>query len=640
MTAPRYRPDIDGLRAIAVLGVVFFHVGAKTFSGGYIGVDVFFVISGFLITRLINDGIVRGDFSFSNFYLRRARRLFPALFFTLVATLSVASVIFLPQDLERFGGALLHSILSVSNFYFWGESGYFDTDAHLKPLLHTWSLSVEEQFYFVWPTMLSMLVLRGGKKITQAFIVISGGISLYLSVLWVDIDPSGAFYLLPFRVFEFAFGAIMVWLVNFQPRNQLYLEPILVIGLVLVLFPMVSYTSDTVFPGLNAVVPCFGTALLIYSGMAKYAGRLLSNRPTVAIGMISYSLYLIHWPIIVFFEYYFHRNKFGFVGISAIVTAAILCATVMYFFVEKPFRRPGRNAKSFSAPAFGLGCALSALLLTLPAAYLWAKNGWVERFPDEVIRAVGNPRDKRDETWKLINADDSVAHRSFTSNSSRKILVVGDSHSKDVFNALYLNSELIPHAETRQMQLNDSCLYLFSDRQPSDDIRGQEAMKCKKQVKEFLTSSLYKDADVVVLSSRWSDDTLGRIPDFVGQIRSDTTSEIVLLGRTAEFDNVPDLIVRNGTLENIDKLVASRRNKKLDALNQRLLELAKELDIPYLDKVSFVCSEDRLACDALDEDGNVLFYDYGHWTLEGAKLFGKNMIGSAEIKPIIGTSTR
>ena len=157
----QYRPDIDGLRALAVFSVLFFHLGFTTFGGGYVGVDVFFVISGFLITQLIRAEVQRTEsFRFSNFYMRRARRLAPALFFTFALCFAFAVVLFSPSDFERFSGALVHAVVSLSNFYFWTESGYFDTAATVKPLLHTWSLSVEEQFYLVWPATMVFLLLK------------------------------------------------------------------------------------------------------------------------------------------------------------------------------------------------------------------------------------------------------------------------------------------------------------------------------------------------------------------------------------------------------------------------------------------------------------------------------------------------
>ena len=638
MNPSRYRPDIDGLRAVAVLSVLFYHLGVETFSGGFVGVDIFFVISGFLITRLIHDAVNRGTFSFSDFYLRRARRLFPALFFTLLVTFAIASWIFLPHHLERFGGALIHSILSVSNFYFWGEAGYFDADASLKPLLHTWSLSVEEQFYFVWPLTLFLLITRLNKRAAPLFIVAAGLISFYMSTRWVETDPAGAFFLAPFRVFEFAFGAIMVWMIHHRPRNPMIDEALFLSGLGLIAYPIFTYTSKTAFPGFNALMPCLGTALLIYSGTAKYSGQLLSNRLTVGIGLISYSLYLIHWPMIVFYKYYFERSVLGPVSITAITMASIMGAMLMYFFIEKPFRygKSKHSMRRLSAPAFGFACALSSLFLVLPATHIWAKNGWEWRFPSDIIRTVGNPTEKMQASWKFIDTENPVATREYNNASSKKILVVGDSHSKDIFNSLFLNGSAIPSTEVRRMPLNDSCLYLFSGQAPPRSHIERQINLCRQQAEELLTSSLYRNADTIILSSRWSRTSIGWLPDFIARLRQDNPGKILIFGRTAEFQSVPDLIIRHGLRGDIESFVAARRDKALDQINRLLEQMALELNVDYIDKVSFICSEDRTRCDVVDREGNLLYYDYGHWTLEGAKYFGRKMIESGYFRNLVG----
>src|SRR5688572_16591631 len=209
-TTDRYRRDIDGLRAIAVMSVVLYHYAPGTFPGGFVGVDVFFVISGFLITRLIHDAVIANNFSFADFYLRRVRRLFPALLFTLLAS-TLAAILFLsPNHLTQYGGSLVSAIFSVSNFYFWRQSGYFDAAADTKPLLHTWSLSVEEQFYLVWPAVLVLLLTKTPRLPLLVVVGALGIASVYLAERWLETDPSAAFFLAPARVIELASGAALV----------------------------------------------------------------------------------------------------------------------------------------------------------------------------------------------------------------------------------------------------------------------------------------------------------------------------------------------------------------------------------------------------------------------------------------------
>jgi peptidoglycan/LPS O-acetylase OafA/YrhL len=318
-----YRADIDGLRAVAVLCVLFFHLDFAAFSGGFVGFDVFFVISAFLITRLIfNEVKINQSFNFAHFYSRSIRRLAPALIVTLSSSWIFAFLLFSPEHFKRFGGALLSAMLSISNFFFWSESDYFDTAVEFKPLLHTWSLGVEEQFYLLWPALLVFLLFKGPKIVAPLFLLVGITLSLLLNVIfadgnsglvaslpkaigeWFSDGAATIFFLTPFRIFELGIGALMVWLIQYKPRNSLVLEPLVIIGLSMIGYGVFAFDKTTLFPSYNALLPCLGAALIIYAGSAKYTGRLLNNVIMVCIGLISYSLYLVHWPLFIFYQYY------------------------------------------------------------------------------------------------------------------------------------------------------------------------------------------------------------------------------------------------------------------------------------------------------------------------------------------------
>ena len=450
-----YRADVDGLRAIAVVCVILFHFGIEAFKGGFVGVDVFFVISGFLITRMIRAQFAAGRFSFSNFYVRRARRLFPALFATIVASFGAAYLLFSPQHLERFGGSVLHALFAAGNFYFWSESGYFDAEAAMKPLLHTWSLAVEEQFYLVWPALL-VLLLRRSSRLVLPFILSAGVLSLYLGERWLGTDEAAAFYLLPARVAELAMGAAMVWLVERQPRSKLLLEPMVWTGMALIAYSVFSYDEATAFPGLSALLPCVGTALLIYSGEARYSGWILRQRLVVGVGLISYSLYLIHWPLLVFYRYYKFDELTRFETV-ALVVVSFVAAALMYRFIENPIRHGIRKEKHLTPARFGLACVALTLIVALPAAHAWRRGGWGWRLPSEIRTTAENLEEKRLLTWQYV---EGVASRAFDTGRAN-VLVTGDSHAKDLFNALYLNAERFAGFEFRHLSLDDDCLYLL-----------------------------------------------------------------------------------------------------------------------------------------------------------------------------------
>jgi peptidoglycan/LPS O-acetylase OafA/YrhL len=382
-----YRPEIDGLRAVAVVSVFLFHLGLPLFSGGFVGVDVFFVISGYLITRLIYSDVSAGKFTFGRFYIRRTRRLAPALLLTLGASLVGSCLLMAPVHLAKFGTSLVAAIFSVSNILFWSESGYWDMDSSIKPLLHTWSLGVEEQFYLFWPALLWVL-LRRSVATAVAGIVAVGVVSFALNLGplgGVSLSSATLFYLLPFRVFEFAIGAILVWAPPLREGVAKEISPAL--GLAAILWSVLTFTEKTVFPSYNALVPCVGAALIIYGGNSKYVGAVLRNRVAVGIGLISYSLYLIHWPLIVFVRYYTMQRLTPSEQI-AISVATLTSASLMYRYIETPFRRPRGFVRS-NPIFFGLTFANTAWILAFAVA-LYRSAGWPERIPEyRIVQPIG-----------------------------------------------------------------------------------------------------------------------------------------------------------------------------------------------------------------------------------------------------------
>ena len=380
------------------MSVLLFHLGVNHFQGGYIGVDVFFVISGFLITRLIRGQIRADTFSFRRFYIRRARRLFPAILCTVAATLVVAAFVFPPRQLATFGRSVPFTLLSLSNFLFWKESNYFGSATGVKPLLHTWSLSVEEQFYLLWPLMLFLLLRYTKKWSPPVLLALGGAVSLYLNQVFLagpppwltEIAPklaakfsdgsSTIFYLAPFRVFEFSIGAVLVWFEGHEPKKSLWLELLALLGLGLIAYPVLTFSEATVFPSYNALMPCVGTALLIFAGRAPYTGRLLSHPVCVGIGLLSYSLYLVHWPIIVFVRFA-AIPELSAASQLGLGMACFVAAYALYRLVETPFRHPRPGA---SSAKFVYGGIAIAMLLAVPGANAYSSGGWHWRLPEEM----------------------------------------------------------------------------------------------------------------------------------------------------------------------------------------------------------------------------------------------------------------
>ncbi|MFY0480421.1 acyltransferase family protein [Achromobacter marplatensis] len=338
---PGYRADIDGLRAVAVLAVVVFHLNKSWLPGGFVGVDIFFVISGFLITGILSRKIESGSFSFADFYLSRARRILPAAYFCIAITLLMGTIFMLPADATTLAASAGLSTISAANFYFWKflDTSYFAAPSETIPLLHLWSLAVEEQFYLFWPLVL-LAAFHWTKPATRIIIfVVMMAASFYVGQAFLQTDPSFSYYMLPARAGELIIGALTYFSVNRVGRLPHALSEVMaIIGAALVAFSVVFLSESNGFPGYAAVPPTLGAGLVILGGTTRptLVSRVLGLRPLVAVGLVSFSLYLWHWPVMAFYRY-----AYGAPTPKGYITCVLLMAfmtLVSYFFVERKFR--------------------------------------------------------------------------------------------------------------------------------------------------------------------------------------------------------------------------------------------------------------------------------------------------------------
>ena len=360
----KYRAEIDGLRAIAVISVILYHAGFKAFSGGYVGVDVFFVISGYLITTIILSELEMGTFSLTHFYERRARRILPMLFFVMFTCIPFAYFLLPPGDMTAFSASLVSVSAFASNILFWKTSGYFDTATELKPLIHTWSLAVEEQWYLLFPLFL-ILSWKFCRSWTVRLFTILFILSLALAQRLSVTDPNFAFYMLPTRCWELLIGTFIALYFtkhDISKNNKHIEQPASLIGLFLIMYPVFTYDSHPppfFFPGIYAIIPTLGAALIIIFATHKtIVGKLIGSKLFVAIGLISYSAYLWHQPIFSFIRAYSFDEPRKYL-ISALTLIIFGFAYLSWKYIEKPFR----NKHQISSNKIFLLSAICSLII-------------------------------------------------------------------------------------------------------------------------------------------------------------------------------------------------------------------------------------------------------------------------------------
>jgi len=625
----RYQRELDGLRALAVLAVIAFHLDIPGFSGGFVGVDIFFVISGFLITGVIRGNVAAGTFRFSEFYSRRARRLFPAAFVTILATFVIGAFVMSPVAFGNLSYSALAAVLSVSNITFWLESGYFEDSNWTKPLLHTWSLGIEEQFYLLWPAAMVFALSRGRKNFVPAAIIAVAVTGVLVAEICLQFASEAAFFLLPFRISEFAIGAALVWISPDTIRSRSLREVGFVAGIVAIALSVLLFDSMTRFPGANALLPCLGTALCIYFCQSFAARLLLGNPPAVTIGRISYSLYLVHWPIIVFAKYYLLRDLTVLeVILAAFATFAL--AILLYRHVEQPFRIK-TNGKSFAGPKhISAAIAACVFLLAVPAVSAQV-DGWRWRLPSRVAQAEAIAL--RDAHYGGLDCDDIPCETG--SSALPKVYVIGDSHARSLYAGLiaaFPGVNFIIYAP-------DGCgfystRYLASSVSTDSNCRTLRASAYKEisrsdapviifQLWSFYARLPHYPEDGVGISIQ-SADALAfssfvskQIDDMILQLNSRSIIVIGGLPRFANIGSPEDCFSR--PLQRLPCATSLKRSRTdlMNAVFNEAITATANKSFVWIDPFKYLC--DLTHCRNLTPDGQTIYADGDHLSILGSE---------------------
>ena len=623
----QYRKEIDGLRAIAVIAIIFFHAGLPSVMGGYVGVDIFFVISGYLITSIIIRQVSDGTFTFRQFYERRALRILPALFFVLLLLLPVAWFSLLPNDLKEFSASLRAVLLFSSNFFFWKDSGYFSPVAELRPLIHTWSLAVEEQYYILFPVLM-VLLLERIKPRRVIYILISIALTSLLLAQW---STNGAslfgFFLLPTRVWEFVLGALVALLLQSRPGGlwqpiRAIQQIFSVLGLLLVLYPIFYFPKLLPYPGYWTLIPTTGAALvLLFANDQTYVGKLLTLRPLSLLGLSSYSSYLWHQPLFAFarlrdLEPPAPSLMYG------MIAASFVFGYLTWRYIE-PIWRSGVLATSRSF-YYSIVIVVGIFIIFFTMV----------KFADTRLNRLTHlPRDYFQKSWIDFKFTGLDGQRCYTehmvpcsvakvNDASHNILLVGDSHAGDYGNDF--KNFLDTNAYSGAQFSVPGCTFVESQANRNNG-------DCGRAREQLLSLASEKKFDIYILTGEYTQMTSVSAPSQRAEdLRSFTTLVQGLLRSGATVFYLKPRLLLQYDPQRAGALNLNNRNRGLPpvpdnirAWEQTLSGLLKYEEFLTFDETAALVAAGCGSVNCFDghsKNGYLLYRDITHLTDLGAKV--------------------
>lgn len=605
--------NINGSRGLAVILVFIFHLNLNYLNGGYIGVDIFFVISGYVITQsFLNMLRKENNFIITSkiFFKKRIARIAPAIIVLSFILIIVFKQIFIEKHYISFLKSVFFSNFFLSNFFFWNESGYFGLENSFKPLLHTWSLSVEIQVYLFVPLLLFFLY-----KTKYLFFFSSIIIIVILSVLLGEVFINRPFvYFFPFfRLHEFLLGIFIFYYLNFILNKKLDYK-FSYIGVIIIIFSSIFLNETKNFPGLNSLFPIMGILLIIASDDKK--NILLCNGVTQYIGNISYSLYLYHWPVIVAFKYITLKTFFNFYDVVSIFLITLILSHLSYKFIELSF-------KSYKIRKKNNFIIIFIFLVTSFYSYSFVQHDQIKAKKNDFLKEQVKLRDK---FLEKIKRNDFV---------NDKIFIIGDSHAQDLYISLSHDNLYLKKYPISYLPLDDSCFKYVGNKNIFMEIENFVARNlempgqsyCNYQINKFLEKSkLIKDSNILI-SSRWSVDTLSNV-DKILQTLLKNRNNVILANRRPHFFDIPSLQERKKLVNenNLNEIAYNLQDKKVNLINQLIKDKVKNINLKYLDLMSLICADaDKVKKCFVVNNGNLLFLDNDHFSMFGSKFFSKKI---------------
>ncbi|MFG6206199.1 acyltransferase family protein [Pseudomonas retamae] len=636
-----YRPDIDGLRAIAVLAVLVFHAFPAWLPGGFAGVDVFFVISGFLISKVILAALERGTFTVGEFYSRRIRRIFPALLTVLLCCLAFGWNTMLAEEFAQLAKHVLGGATFVSNLMLWSEAGYFDRASELKPLLHLWSLGIEEQFYIVWP-----LLLWAGWRLRISILAIAIVVvlaSLALNLADVHEHTTATFYSPLSRAWELGLGAVLVLgIQHFRgvPKNPLsgtvlcvLTAPVVratlsIIGLLLIGYSFLRFESTLPFPGAWALLPTLGAALIIAAGSRSWVNRVvLGHRAMVAVGLISFPLYLWHWPVLIFARQAYPQGLSWEVRLAGLLVSVIL-ATLTYLYIERPLRASTNNRVS----VFVL-CSVMGVLIAL-AGTIYKSNGYPSRYPPIIQRATeydleGYRAALRNGICFIEFGHDAREYAPECVDNGEKPLWVlwGDSGAAALYSGLRGLAERSAAFRIAQFT-SSSCPPMLGYKGKGEGCESNNEWTIEK-VRELVP-------DTVILAGIWEDYEITQLAATIAQIKQAGARRVIVLGPAPAWKDTPSRIAFNLWRNDPFHRVPSERldyakygmgqgaigekgmDTRTEVIEQNLKYIAEQAGASYISIVQKMCNEEGCLMRESAMSGDAFYLDIVHLTPHGS----------------------
>lgn len=619
-----YRPEIDGLRALAVLPVLLFHAGFQFFQGGFIGVDIFFVISGYLIANIIINELSIERFSLLTFYERRARRILPALFCVMFFSIPFAWLWLVPYNLNNFGQSLISVTFFLSNVLFWWEGGYFDTAAELKPLLHTWSLAIEEQFYVLLPIFLIVFWRFGKSKIiiTLSFVFLG---SLLFAEWGSRNMPSASFYLLPMRGWELLLGVFTAFYLkyNIVPQQSYINNFLSLFGVAIIFLSILSFNETTPFPSLISLLPTLGVVLIIvFATKDTLTNKFLSSKPLVSIGLISYSLYLWHQPILVFARHQLNDELSLLLKIILLISVFPL-SFLTWKYIEKPFRDKELISRrkifvfSLSGLLFFTGMGLMAIKFNEAFTKVNPQilNGTVGQ--EDFFSAMNQNFLKCEEKFLLAKSEifDSQ-HRCYQSLAGKpKVALFGDSHAEHLFVGLANN-----------LKSN-----LISPNISGDAFKGEEKFD---DYIDYLKNN--NDIDTIIYSAFWAYryKDLGpemlymKVEETIDELESSGKKIIIITDIPYYHIDASNCFYIKESIPNVCSIGVEKYTPQLKYLDV-LKQISNKRNIEIVNPSNLFCNE--LQCRMII-DGTIMYRDKNHLNFEGSNFVGKYIFQNSSLK--------